>query len=158
METVIGVIGGGDASPGECSAALAVGKAVAENGCVLLCGGAGGIMEAACRGAKTAGGTTVGILPGASKKDANPYVDIPVVTGMGHGRNVIVAGSCDALIAIGGSFGTLSEIAFALRLKIPVIGINTWDVSSEITKAGSPEEAVDMALRHVRPDARGRVR
>ena len=106
----------------------------------------GGVMEAACRGAQTEGGLTVGIIPGVEKNEANPYLDIPVVTGMGHGRNIIVVRSSDAIIAIGGSYGTLSEIAFALRLRIPVIGINTWDVSSEINHAESPEEAVDLAI------------
>lgn len=146
MKTVIGVIGASEASSDERETALEVGRQIAGKGAVLLCGGAGGVMEAACMGAHSKGGLTVGIIPGASRSDANRYVDIPVVTGMGHGRNIIVASSCDAVIAIGGGFGTLSEIAFALRLKIPVVGIRTWDVSSEIKKATGPDEAVDMAV------------
>lgn len=154
MKTVIGVIGASEASSDERETALEVGRQIAGKGAVLLCGGAGGVMEAACMGAHSKGGLTIGIIPGASKSDANRYVDIPVVTGMGHGRNIIVASSCDAVIAIGGGFGTLSEIAFALRLKIPVVGIRTWDVSSEIKKATGPDEAVDMAveLAHARSD------
>lgn len=147
MKTVIGVIGAGDASEEECRAAWDVGSEIAKRNCVLVCGGMGGVMEAASKGAKSENGLTVGIIPGASKTDANRYIDIPVVTGMSHGRNIIVIRSCDAIIAIGGSYGTLSEIAFALRLEIPIIGIKTWDVSPEIKKAGTPKEAVDMALR-----------
>jgi len=145
METVIGVIGAGDAADDEYVTALETGREIARSKFTLLCGGMGGVMEAACKGAKSEGGLTVGIIPGESRKEANPYVDIPIVTGMGHGRNIIVARSCDAIIAIGGSFGTLSEIAFALRLGVPVVGINTWDVSTDIKKAENPREAVEMA-------------
>lgn len=145
-QTIIGVIGAADASEEECNLAKAVGKEIASKKHTLLCGGMGGVMEAACIGAKSAGGKTIGILPGTSKTESNPYIDYPIVTGMGHGRNIIVAGSSDAVIAIGGSYGTLSEIAFALRLKIPIIGINTWDVSPDIKKAHTPEMAVNMAI------------
>ena len=147
MKTVIGVIGAGDASEEECRAARDVGSEIAKRNWVLVCGGMGGVMEAACKGAKSENGLTVGIIPGTSKTDANSYIDIPVVTGMSHGSNIIVIRSCDAIIAIGGSYGTLSEIAFALRLEIPIVGIRTWDVSPEIKKAETPKEAVDMALR-----------
>ena len=143
---IIGVIGAGDAGAEDLQMAEAVGEEIAANGYTLLCGGMGGVMEAASRGAKSKGGTCIGILPGKSKNDSNPYIDYAVVTAMGHARNVIVVGSCDAIIAIGGSFGTLSEIAFALRLKIPIIGLNTWDVSSEIKQANTPKEAVHMAI------------
>jgi len=145
-QTIISVIGAGDASEKDCKLAEAVGEEIARQGYTLLCGGMGGVMEASCRGAKTQGGTTIGILPGSSKAEGNPYIDYPIVTAMGQGRNIIVASSCDAIIAIGGGFGTLSEIAFALRLKIPIIGIKTWDVSSDIKKAETPEEAVYMAI------------
>ncbi|MCL4244649.1 MAG: TIGR00725 family protein [Candidatus Dadabacteria bacterium] len=158
MKTIIGVIGGSEAASDERETALEVGRRIAGKGAVLLCGGLGGVMEAACMGARSKGGLTVGIIPGASRSDANRYVDIPVVTGMGHGRNIIVASSCDAVIAIGGGFGTLSEIAFALRLKIPVVGIRTWDVSSEIKKAAGPDEAVDMAIELARARADGGLR
>lgn len=153
MKYIIGVIGTGDAADKDIVIAEQVGKLVAENNCILLCGGMDGVMEAACRGAKSAGGTTIGIIPGTSGTESNPYVDIPIVTGMGHGRNIIVVRSSQAIIAIGGSYGTLSEIAFALRLKIPVIGIRTWDVSSDIKKARSPQEAVDMAIRYCRTNS-----
>lgn len=146
MKTIFGVIGAGDASSEECRTAEAVGAEIASRGLTLVCGAMGGVMEAACRGAKSEGGLTIGIIPGESKKDCNPYVDIPVVTAMSHARNVIVVRSSDAVIAIGGSYGTLSEIAFALRLEIPIIGINTWDVSTEINRAETPKEAVDMAI------------
>ena len=158
MKIVIGVIGASEAASAERETALEVGRQIAGKGAVLLCGGAGGVMEAACMGARSEGGLTVGIIPGASRSDANRYVDIPVVTGMGHGRNIIVASSCDAVIAIGGGFGTLSEIAFALRLKIPVVGIRTWDVSSEIKKATGPDEAVDMAFELARARSDGGLR
>ncbi|MFI5323022.1 MAG: TIGR00725 family protein [Thermodesulfobacteriota bacterium] len=146
MEIVIGVIGAGYAEEEERATAFEVGKEIARKRCALICGGKGGVMEAACRGAKTERGLTIGVIPDDFKNDANPYVDIPVVTGMGHGRNIIVVRSSDALIAIGGGFGTLSEIAFALRLEIPVVGIKTWDVSSEIKRAEYPGEAVEMAV------------
>jgi uncharacterized protein (TIGR00725 family) len=152
MKKIIGVIGKGDSSEEDFRIAQEVGKEIAKNGFTLLTGGMGGVMEAACRGAKSGGGTTIGILPGSSKNDCNPYVDYPIVTGMGHGRNIIVAGSCNAVIAIGGSFGTLSEIAFALRLNIPIIGLNTWDVSTDIKKAESAQEAVHLAIKLVDSD------
>jgi len=145
MRKTVGVIGAGEASEADTERAFEVGKEIAGKNLVLVCGGMSGVMEAACRGAKSKGGLTIGIIPGESRTEANPYVDIPVVTGLGHARNIIVVRSSDAVIAIGGSFGTLSEIAFALRLQIPVIGLDTWDVSSEIRKAEGPKEAVDMA-------------
>jgi uncharacterized protein (TIGR00725 family) len=103
-------------------------------------------MEAASKGAKEAGGIVVGILPGFSKEDANNYVTIPVTTGLSHARNVIVVRSADAVIAVSGEYGTLSEIAIALKLGKPVIGINTWDNIDGLMKAESPEEAVDKAI------------
>jgi uncharacterized protein (TIGR00725 family) len=112
-------------------------------------------MEAAARGAKSAGGLTVGVLPGVSRKEANPYIDIAVVTGMGEARNVIIARSCHALIAVGGMYGTLSEIAFACKFGTPVIGLNTWKIDrtglshSPVLQAKTPEEAVEMAFRMI---------
>ena len=146
MQTVIGVIGVADASDEEQKIAEQVGREIALGDAILVCGGLGGVMEAACRGAKSAGGITIGIIPGFEKSDANPYVDIPIVTGMSHGRNIIVVRSSHAIVAVGGSYGTLSEIAFALKLGIPVIGINTWEVSSEIKKVATPKEAVELAF------------
>lgn len=112
-------------------------------------------MEAACRGAKEAGGLTIGILPGDSRSAANPHVDVPVVTGMGHARNVILVKSAQAVIAIDGSYGTLSEIGHALQIGIPVIGLGTWSLSLKgapdeaIIRAGSPEEAVAVAMANI---------
>ena len=103
-------------------------------------------MEAACRGAQAESGLTIGILPGDSRVEANDYVDIPIVTGMGIGRNIMVVRSSQSIIAIDGSYGTLSEISYALQLGIPVIGINTWDISENIHRAESAKEAVQMAF------------
>lgn len=149
---VIGVIGGSASTAEERVWAEAVGRALAEAGVVLICGGRGGVMDAACRGAKAAGGLTIGVLPGTDRREANPYVDIPIVTGLGEARNVIIARTARALIAIGGSYGTLSEIAFALRFGTPVVGLGTWEVNREahppvaIFRASTPEEAVARAL------------
>ncbi len=156
MKTIIGVIGTAEASDTEYRTAEEVGREIAKRDGVLVCGGLGGVMEAACRGAKSEGGLTVGIIPGFDRLDANLYVDIPIVTGMGEGRNVIVVRSSSAIIAIGGSsssYGTLSEIAFSLKLCIPVIGINTWEVSPDITRVSTPKEAVDLAFSLARPRA-----
>jgi len=133
-----------------------VGRRLAEEGAVLICGGMGGVMAAACRGAQSAGGLTIGVLPGFSPADANPYVDIPIVTGMGEARNVIIVRTASAVIAVGGEFGTLSEIAFALKLGRPVVGLGTWELAKAgrpaqaILKAETPEEAVRLALNQVR--------
>jgi uncharacterized protein (TIGR00725 family) len=143
----IAVIGAGNADPREMAAAGAVGALVAKHGSVLVCGGLGGVMEAACRGAKEAGGTTVGILPGT--EEGNSYLDIIIRTGLGHARNILVVLSADAVIAVGGSYGTLSEIAIALRTGRPVYGINTWDIEG-VFSCSSPEEAVTQAV-HNRP-------
>ena len=144
---MIGVIGAAEANAQESEIAEVVGKEIAKRNVALVCGGLGGVMEAACRGAKSEGGLTIGIIPGFSASDANPNVDIPIVTGMSHARNVIVVRSSCAVIAIGGSYGTLIEIALALKLETPVIGINTWEVSSNIKKVTDPKEAVDLAFR-----------
>lgn len=148
----ISVIGGSECSPEEALLAESVGRRLAERGATLICGGLGGCMEAACKGAKSAGGRTIGILPGEDRCDANPYVDIPIVTGMGYARNSAVAKSGQAVIAIGGSFGTLSEIAYALQKRLPVIGLGTWGLSrngqarTEIIVALTPEDAVEKAI------------
>ena len=146
MKTIIGIIGESQASDEEFRVAEEVGVQIARRGGIIVCGGLGGVMEASCKGAKSANGLTIGIIPGSSRHDANPYIDIPIVTGMSHGRNIIVVHTSNAIIAIGGSHGTLSEIAFALKLGIPIIGIKTWDVSAEIKKVSSPKEAVDLAF------------
>ena len=127
---IIAVIGGSSpTNPEHVRLAEEVGRELANRGVGLVCGGLSGIMEAACRGAKSAGGTTIGILPGRSSRDANSYVDIPIVTTMGYSRNVIVVHTGDAVIAVGGAFGTLSEIGHALGDGIPVVALNTWPLS-----------------------------
>jgi uncharacterized protein (TIGR00725 family) len=125
---------------------------LAAAGAVVVCGGLGGVMEAACRGAKSAGGTTVGILPGTRRADANPHVDIAIATGLGEMRNGLVVRAADALVAVGGEFGTLSEIALALKASKPVVGLGTWALShggdpvDAIVRAASPEDAVARVL------------
>ena len=149
---IIAVIGGGQPSAGEAKLAEEVGCELARQGAVLVCGGLGGVMEAACRGASSDGGVTIGILPGDSPDAANPYVQIPIVTGIGYARNISVVKSAQAVIAIGGSYGTLSEIAHARQGGIPVIGLNTWSLSrnnqadNSIIPAQNPTEAVNKAL------------
>jgi hypothetical protein len=127
-----------------------VGREIARSGALLICGGLGGVMAAAARGAYQAGGTTVGILPGMLMEEANPHISIPIVTGMSHARNVVLVSSAHALVAIEGGYGTLSEIAIALTLGKPVIGLHTWDVSSKIVEAATPQEAVRMAMSAAR--------
>jgi uncharacterized protein (TIGR00725 family) len=150
----IAVAGGAQATPQEYEAARAAGRLIAESGAVLLCGGLGGVMEAACRGAQEAGGTTVGIISGTG--DGNPYLSIIIRTGLGHGRNVLVAQSGDALIAIGGSYGTLSEIAIALKTGCPVFGLSSWNIDG-VEACGTPEEVVRSAIVAARERAAGRV-
>ena len=156
MKTLIAIIGGGECSLEEAKAAEAVGREIARRGAILICGGLGGVMEAACRGAACEGGITIGVLPSDNPHTANPYVKIPIVTGMGHARNVIIAKSAQAVIAIGGKYGTLSEIAFALQRGIPVVGINTWSLSlnkqqdDSIISAQDPVEAVEKAIAAAR--------
>jgi uncharacterized protein (TIGR00725 family) len=145
---IIGVIGGRDVTDDLLAAAEEVGSLIARKGYSLICGGLTGVMEAASRGAKEAGGTTIGILPQDDKSHANPYIDVPVATGMGIGRNVIIARTADALIAVGGEYGTLSEIAFALQLGKPVIGIESWDVKGVI-EAADAGDAVEKAVEKI---------
>ena len=143
---IISVIGAGTCDSDMYSIAKEVGSRIAQRGAVLFSGGLGGVMEAASRGAKEAGGTTVGILPGFSRDDANAFVTIPVTTGLSHARNIIIVRSADAVIAVGGEYGTLSEIAIALKLGKPVVGINTWGNLKGIVHVASAEEAVDRAF------------
>ncbi len=148
LKKTIAVIGAGIADEATLKTAEEVGRLIAKKGAVLICGGLGGVMEAASKGAHMEGGITVGILPQNNKKDANPYIDIPIVTGFGEGRNVIISRSADAIIAIGGEYGTLSEIAFGLKMGKPVIGIGTWDIKG-IIKAKSAEDAIKKAFEIV---------
>lgn len=153
MKPVIGVIGESEFSdPAHQSLAEDVGRLIARAGYVLVCGGLSGVMEAACRGAKAAGGETIGILPGTEAREANSFVDIAITTGMGQGRNVVIALTADVLIVIGGGFGTLAEIGHALRAGKPVIGLRTWDVSragrrAPITMVETPQQALDEVSR-----------
>ncbi|HEX3621729.1 MAG TPA: TIGR00725 family protein [Acidimicrobiales bacterium] len=137
----VAVSGGGDADPATCRLAEALGRELAGRGAVVVTGGLGGAMEAACRGAKAAGGTTIGILPGDERADANAWVDVAVPTGLGEGRNALVVRAADAVVAVAGGFGTLSEIALALRLGRPVVGLGTW----ELARNGQPEPAIVVA-------------
>ena len=148
----IAVIGASQASASEMKTAELVGREIAKAGATLVCGGLNGVMEAACKGASQEGGITIGILPGDNRLSANEYVKIPIVTGIGYARNVAVVKSAQAVIAIGGSYGTLSEIGHALQSGLPVIGLDTWDISrkrkdkSPIIEAKTPAEAVEKAL------------
>ena len=148
----IAVIGGGDCSLQEARVAEEVGREIARQGAILVCGGLGGVMEAACKGASSEGGITIGILPGENRQSANQYVQIPIVTGLGGARNVAVIKSAQAVIAVDGIYGTLSEIGHALQSGIPVIGLSTWSLfkddqpDNSIIIAGSPTEAVNIAI------------
>jgi uncharacterized protein (TIGR00725 family) len=146
----IGVIGAGTCTGEVSKLAGEVGEGIAKAGAVLVCGGMGGVMEAACKGAKKQNGTTVGILPGTDKSQANAFVDYPIATGLGEGRNLLVVRNSDAVIALPGEFGTLSEIAFSLRLGKPVVGLSTWQVSDKIMQAKNAAEAVSIALDRAR--------
>ena len=146
----VSVIGAGTCSDDIASLAYEVGRHLALNDCILLCGGLGGVMEHAAKGARDNNGQTIGILPGFDISDANPYIDIAVPTGISHARNIVVVRSGMACIAVEGSYGTLSEIAIALELKKPVIGLNTWDISPDIIKAATPEDAVEKAIEQIK--------
>ncbi len=141
----VAVCGPGTATADEQAAAERVGEALARGGAVVVCGGLGGVMEAACRGARGAGGITVGLLPGASRADANEHVVVAVATGLGELRNGLIVRACDALVAIGGGHGTLSEVALALRAGRAVVGLGTWDLG-DVMPATDPEDAARIAL------------
>ncbi|MEN8255749.1 MAG: TIGR00725 family protein, partial [Verrucomicrobiota bacterium] len=148
----IGVLGPHTTTEEQYRLGQAVGRHIAEAGAILLCGGLDGMMRAAAEGAKAAGGQTVGILPGTDKAAANEFIDLAIPTDLGAYRNALLVRSCDAVIAVHGAYGTLSEIAFALRLKVPVVGLNTWEVRRDgkadpgIHVAQTAEEAVALAL------------
>jgi uncharacterized protein (TIGR00725 family) len=155
---LISVIGGEACPPEALAAAEAVGRELAQQGATVVCGGCGGVMEAACRGAREAGGHTIGILPGRGSQDSPPnqYVEFPIYTGMGFARNVMVVLSGEAVVAISGAYGTLSEIAYCLIHDIPVVGIDTWDFayhgheSSRIVRTSDPIEAAQLAVSMAR--------
>lgn len=148
----LAVIGSATCDQQVAAIAEAVGREIARRGVVLVCGGRGGVMEAACRGARAEGGTTVGILPGPDRREANPYVDVAIATGMGEARNAIVVRAADAVLAISGGYGTLSEIGLALKMGRPVVGLGTWDLchgdhgAGGVIPAGDAVEAVALAV------------
>jgi uncharacterized protein (TIGR00725 family) len=151
----VAVVGASDASDDDLAVAEDLGRELAARGAVVVCGGLGGVMEAVCRGARQAGGHTVGILPGDDRRQANPHVEVAVATGLGEGRNLLVIRTADAVVAVGGGFGTLSEIAFALRLGRPVVGLATWELSKggqavdAIVRVATAADAADAALAAV---------
>lgn len=141
----VAVIGGSRPGRPAVEAAFEVGRLIARAGAVVVCGGLGGVMEAACRGAREEGGPTVGILPGGSPADANPWVDLPIATGLGYTRNALVVMNADAVIAVDGEYGTLSEIAYGKIHGKKVVGLGTWEIKG-VVPAATPEEAVRLAL------------
>jgi uncharacterized protein (TIGR00725 family) len=156
---VVAVVGPGEDEGALLTLAQDVGAAIARRGAIVVCGGLGGVMQAACQGAKRHGGTTVGLLPGLERATGNPWLDVAIPTGLGEARNVLVVRAADALVAVGGGYGTLSEIAFALKTGKPVVGLRTWVLTrgdghadTGIVVADDPDTAVDLALR--RPSAR----
>ena len=152
-DSYIAVVGPSAGTPAQLALGEAVGRKIAEVGAVLVCGGMGGVMEAAAGGCAEAGGRSVGILPTDDRLDANPYVTVAVATGMGEGRNAIVVRTADAVIAVHGEYGTLSEIALALKMGKPVVGLGTWELAKggepvdAIVRVSDPGEAVATALR-----------
>lgn len=152
----LAVIGASEADEHVAATAEQVGVRIGERGALLVCGGLGGVMEAACRGARSAGGTTIGYLPGTDRRDANPHLDIALPTGMGELRNGLIVRAADAVVAVGGEWGTLSEIGFALRLGRPVVGLGTWELarggqrSTAIEYFDDPSAAVDRAIELAR--------
>lgn len=150
--TYISVIGAGQASDDEMAAGEEIGRRLAEAGAVLVCGGLGGVMDAAARGCEAVGGTSVGVLPGEDRAHASAHLTVRIATGLGEARNAIVARAADAVIAVGGEFGTLSEIALALKMGKPVVGLGTWSLDLEglpgdpLQRASDPADAVARAL------------
>jgi uncharacterized protein (TIGR00725 family) len=156
MTAYIAVVGASSATPDDERIAEEVGRLVAQRGAMVVCGGLGGVMAAACRGARSAGGTTVGILPGDERETANPWVDVAIPTGIGEARNALVVRASDAVIAVGGEFGTLSEIALALKLGRPVAGIGTWTLqrpgagdADPVLRASDADEAVRSVFERI---------
>ena len=146
MKRVVGVIGAGECDAQIAALAEDVGARLARQGLVVLTGGRGGVMAAASRGARQAGGLTVGILPGQTHEGINPDVEIPILTGLGEARNAVVACASEALVAIAGEYGTLSEMALALKMGRSVIGLRTWPLMKDVIVAENPEQAVQKVL------------
>jgi uncharacterized protein (TIGR00725 family) len=155
----IAVVGAGEPHADTDEIAFEVGRALGQRGAVLVCGGMTGVMAAACRGAKAGGGTTVGILPTSHRRHANEFVDIAIATGMGEMRNALIVRAVDAVVAVGGEFGTLSEIALALKIGVPVVGLSTWELGKPtgpvdaIVRASTPADAVEQALQAAKDSA-----
>ncbi len=147
---MVAVIGGSAVEPDIAQIAREVGREIARRGGVLITGGLGGVMEAASRGAREAGGLVVGILPGLTAAEANAYVDLPIVTGMADARNTIIARTADVVIAVDGELGTLSEIAFSLKFGKPVVGIRTWEVHPQIHHCDTAQQAVARAFELIK--------
>jgi hypothetical protein len=151
-QRIIGVIGGGTVTDTDYEIGRQVGRLIAEAGAVLVCGGLGGIMEAACRGAFEAGGQTLGLLPGPEAEQANRWVTLAVPTNLGHARNVIIAHTAEALIAVRGEYGTLSEMAIGLKLGKPVAALGSWPGLPGVSYAADPVEAVAAVLSKLGTD------
>ena len=151
---LISEIGESKATDQNYSIAKKVGVLIARSGATLVCGGLDGVMEAACKGAKSAGGSTIGILPGLSKNEANQWIDIPICTGLGDARNIVVVRTGSAVIAIGGAYGTLSEIGHALSDGKPIFALNSWEITKSgiqdplLTHCKNEKEAVEKALTY----------
>ena len=143
----IGVIGASSCDDKIYKLSEKVGESIAKSGAVLVCGGRGGVMEAACKGAKSGNGITIGILPDADDKYSNPFLDYRILTGFGEARNMIIVRTIDAAVAISGNYGTLSEIAFCLKTDVPVVSLDSWDIPGIALKTKNPEEAVETAIR-----------
>ncbi|HDH87933.1 MAG: TIGR00725 family protein [Desulfobacterium sp. 4572_20] len=148
-KTHIGVIGAGECSPYIYNQASELGHLIGKNGWVLFCGGLGGVMEGAAKGCYQSGGITVGILPGKEKDSANPFITLPIATGLGEGRNLLVVRASDVVVAIAGGYGTLSEIGFALKIGKPVIGLQTWPGIDGIDYVETPKQAINIVAKYL---------
>ncbi|RLB18644.1 MAG: TIGR00725 family protein [Deltaproteobacteria bacterium] len=148
-KTHIGIIGAGECSPYIYNQASELGHLIGKNGWVLFCGGLGGVMEGAAKGCYQSGGITVGILPGKEKDSANPFITLPIATGLGEGRNLLVVRASDVVVAIAGGYGTLSEIGFALKIGKPVIGLQTWPGIDGIDYVETPKQAINIVAKYL---------
>ena len=148
MQTYVAVVGPGEANAEQVYAAEAVGRGLAERGALVVCGGLGGVMAAACRGARSAGGLAIGLLPGIDRAEGNEWLTVAIPTGLGELRNGLVVRAADVVIAVGGAYGTLSEIALALKCSVPVVGLGTWSIDG-IEAVDAPQTAVTRAFELV---------
>ncbi len=146
-EIYIGVIGAGQCNHASEMLAEKVGRAIAEQGAILVCGGLGGVMRAAAKGAKAAGGQTLGILPGDDKTKANEYIDFAIATGIGEARNIVIIKTADAVVALPGKYGTLSEMAFCMKIGRPLVSLSDWNISEDIERFTDPIQAVKRAVQ-----------